>query len=79
MMRYGSREHPGYETKQSDGEVPVMPKLWERWSTLLLPSLSGLLWPRLVAPERVLSIDQKELNCVLLLNYFLTLKPNCLK
>ena len=36
-------ECPGYDTKQSDGEVSVTLELWEIQSTLLLPSLSGLL------------------------------------
>ena len=27
-------ECPGYDTKQSDGEVPVLLGLWEMWSTL---------------------------------------------
>ena len=40
-------ECSGYDTKQSDSE------LWEMWSTLLLPSLPGLLWPEVVAPNRV--------------------------
>ena len=33
-----------------------------------LPSLPGPLWPGMVAPERVLSMGQIELNCVLKLN-----------
>ena len=36
---------PGYDTKQSDGEVPVMLELWGMQSTPSLPSLSGPLWP----------------------------------
>ena len=59
-------ECPGYDTKQSDGEVPVMLELWGMWSTpsecdteqsngeapvILLP-----LWPRMVAPDRALSM-----------------------
>ena len=43
---------PGYDTKQSDGEVPVMPELWGMWSTPSLPLLSGSLWPRVVAPDK---------------------------
>ena len=43
-----------YNTKQSDGEVPVILELWEMQSTPLLPSLSGQLWPTVVAPDRVL-------------------------
>ena len=53
--------------KQSDGEVPVMLELWEMRSTHSLPSLPGSLWPRVVAPYRVLSMGQIELNCKLML------------
>ena len=38
-------ECPGYNTKQSDGEVPGMLELWELWSTPSLPFLPGPLWP----------------------------------
>ena len=38
-------EFPEYDTKQSDGEAPVMLELWGMWSTLSLPLLPGLLWP----------------------------------
>ena len=41
----------GYDTKQSDGEVPVMLELWGMRSTSLLPSLLGSLWPRVIAPD----------------------------
>ena len=40
-------EYPGYNTKQSDSEAPVIPKLWGIQSTPSLPSLqvhSGLEW-----------------------------------
>ena len=40
----------GYDTKQSDGEVPAMLELWGIRSTPLLPSLPGPLWPGVVAP-----------------------------
>ncbi len=46
---------PEYDTKQSDGEA-------------LLPSLPGPLCPGVLAPNRVLSMGQIELNCVLRLN-----------
>ena len=42
----------GYDTKQSDGKVPVMLELWGMWSTPLLPSLTGPLWPGVVAPDK---------------------------
>ena len=38
---YDPNESPGYDTKQSDGEVPVMLKLWGLQSTLSLPLLQG--------------------------------------
>ena len=52
-------ECPRYDTKQSDGEVPVMLRLWGMQSTTLLPLLPGPLWPGMVAPDRVLSIGKK--------------------
>ena len=59
----------GYDTKQSDGEVLVMLELWGRRSTSSLPSFPGPLWHWRVALDRVLSIGQIELNCVLMLNW----------
>ena len=38
-------------------------------STTLLPSLPGPLWPGVVAPDRVLSMGQTELNYLLMLNW----------
>ena len=43
---------PGYDTKQSDGEVPVMLELWQMRSTPLLPLLPDPLWPGVVAPDK---------------------------
>ena len=60
-----------------------MPELWGMWSAtslLLLPFWSGV-----VAPDRVLSMDQIELNCVAWDRTVLTCKLhtlaklNCLK
>ena len=65
---------PGNDTKQSDGEVPVMVTLWGMQSNPSLPSLPGPLWPGVVAPDRVLSTGQIELNCLLMQN---CLKKNC--
>ena len=56
------------DTKQSDGEVLVMPELWEIRTTTSLPSLPDLLWPGVVASDRALSMGQIELNSVLLQN-----------
>ena len=55
-LRPPPNESPGYDTKQSDGEVPLMLELWGMQSTPLLPSLPGPLWPGVVAPDRVLSM-----------------------
>ena len=49
-------ECPEYDTIQSNGEVQVMLGLWGTWSTHSLPLLPGPLWPRMVAPDRVLSM-----------------------
>ena len=51
-----SNKCPGYDTKQSDGEVPAMLELWGMQSTPSLPSLPGPLWPGVVAPDRALSM-----------------------
>ena len=62
------KECPGYDTKQSNGEVPVMLRLWGMRSTPLSPLLPGPLWLGSVAPDRALSIGYIELNCILTLN-----------
>ena len=58
-----------FDTKQSNGEVPVMLELSEIQSIPSLPSLPGPFCPGVVAPDRVLSNGQIELfdikNCVL--------------
>ena len=59
----------GYDIKQSDGEVPVLLELCGMRSNPSLPSLPGPLWPRVVTPDRALSMSQVELNCVLMLNW----------
>ena len=63
-----TNECPRYDTKQSDGQILVLQKLWGMRSTTSLPSLPGPLWPEEVTPDRVLSMGQIELNCVLMLN-----------
>ena len=40
-----------------------MLELWKMQSTSSLPSLPGPLCPRVVAPDRVLSMGQMELKC----------------
>ena len=39
-----------------------------RLGSTSLPLLPGPLWPRVVAPDRVLSMSQIEQNCLLMLN-----------
>ena len=51
---------------QSYGEVLVMLKLWGMMRTPLLPSLVGPLRLRVVAPDRVLSMDQVWLFRILI-------------
>ena len=60
-----------YDTKQSDGEVPVMLELWGMQSTFSLALLSGPLWPGVVAPDKSLPMGQIELNCIPLLNWII--------
>ena len=63
-----TNEYPGYDTKQCDGEAPVRLELWGMQSISSLSSPPVPLWPGMVKTDRVLSSDQIELNCVLMLN-----------
>ena len=49
--------------------APVKLELLGMRSTPLLPSLPGPLWPGVEASDRVLSMSQIELNCVLMLKW----------
>ena len=51
-------ECPGYDIKQSDGEAPVMLEFWGMQIIPSLPSFPGLLQPKMVAPDGVLSMGQ---------------------
>ena len=51
-VRPTTNECPGYDTKLSDGVVPMMLELWGMWSTPSLPSLQGPLWPGVFANDR---------------------------
>ena len=66
--KISQNECPGYDTKQSDGEFPEILEIWRMWRIPLLPTLPDPLRQGVVAPDRVLSICQIELNCVLMLN-----------
>ena len=57
-----------HDTKQSNGKVPVMLELWGMQSTPSMPLFPGPFRPGVASPDRVLSMDQIELNCVLMLN-----------
>ena len=46
-------ECPGYDTKQSDGKVPIILVFGGIQSTPLLPSVSGPLWAGVVASHWV--------------------------
>ena len=60
---------PGYDTKQSDGEVPVILGLWGIQSTLLLPLLPGPLWPGMVAPDKGPIYALNRTNWIFMLNW----------
>ena len=69
VVRPPPNEFPGYDTKQSDAEVSVMLEVWGMQSTPSLPSFLGPLCSGEIAPDRVLSMGQIELKCVLMLNW----------
>ena len=51
-VRSTPNECPGYDTKLSDGEVPVMLGLWGMRGPLSLPLHPGPLWPGVEAPDK---------------------------
>ena len=55
------------DTKQSNGEVPVMLGLWGMRSILSLPLLPGPLWPRVVAPD-IYGLNKTKLHTYAKLN-----------
>ena len=59
MGKTSTYEYPAYEIKPTDGENPAL-RIWRMWSTPLLPLLPGSLWPRVLAPDGVLSMGQTE-------------------
>ena len=54
-------EYHGYDTKQSDGEIPIMLEDWGISSTPSLPLIPCQLCPGVVASYRALSIGRIEL------------------
>ena len=62
-------ECPRYDTKKLDGEATVMLEFWGMQNTTSLLSLPGPLRTRVEALDRVLSMGQIELNCVLMQNW----------
>ena len=67
-VRPSPNECPGYNTNQSNGEVPVILELWGMRSTPLLPSLPGSLWPGVVAPDMGPIYRLNRTNGILMLN-----------
>ena len=60
---------PGYDTKQSDGEVPAMLELWGMRSTPSLPLLPGPLRPGVVAPDKGPIYGLNRINSIIMLNW----------
>ena len=60
---------PGYDTKQSNGEAPVILQLQRMQRTPFLTLLPGLIWPGVAAPDWIISMGRIKLNCVLMLNW----------
>ena len=59
---------PGYDTKKFNGNASVMLEFGGMWSISLLPSSLSPLQPRMVAPDRVLSMGEIKLNCIVTLD-----------
>ena len=56
MDKTPTNECPVYDIKLTDSEAPPL-EIWGIWSTPLLVLLPGPLWPGVVAPDRVLSME----------------------
>ena len=68
-VRPPPNECPGYDTKQSDGEVLAVLELWEMRSTPSLLLLPGPLWPGVVAPDKGPIYGLNRTNSILMLNW----------
>ena len=64
-------ECSGYDTKQSDGEVPAMLELWRMRSTHSMPLLPGPLWPGVVAPDKDPIYGLNRAYGILMLNWII--------
>ena len=64
-----ANECPVYDIKEFDGGFPVMLELWGMRNTHSMLLLSGSFWFGVLAPDRILSMGQVKLNCVLILNW----------
>ena len=64
-------ECPGCDTKQSDGDVPVMLELWGMRSAPSSPLLPVPLWLRMVAPDKgpIYWLNRTKLHTYAKLNY----------
>ena len=69
LYNHSVNECPVYDSKQSKVEVSVMLELWGMRSTPSLPFLPEPLWPGVVAPDRILSLSQIELNYLFTINW----------
>ena len=67
-VRPPTNECPGYDTKQSDGEVPAVLELWGIRSTSSLPLLPGPLWHGVVAPDKCPIYGLNRTNGILMLS-----------
>ena len=79
FIDYFSAECPGYDSRQCDGELPLMLELWGMQNILSLPLLPGSLCPGVVAPDiygsnRTQQRPFGKLNC---LKYNCFLHLNC--
>ena len=59
---------PGYDTKQSDGEVPAMLELWGMQSTPSLPSLPVPVCPGVVASVKSLIYGLNRTNSIIIMS-----------
>ena len=72
-IRPSPNKSPDYDTKQSDGEVPVMLGLCRIRNTPSLLSLPGPLWSGVVAPDKGLIYELNRTNGILVLNWIVWL------